>query len=158
MRGSELDPRAPTCHIAMSAPQKRPRGDDAADESTEGVAVVASMSISQASSSQGIHLVNGVAVSMSFAYTTMYQPPAVLYLLANGQVAFQSSGDVPACCSHGTSTLSPDQQTLRVWFHYAGNWGRIREHVYQRLTHTDSFELQVTHAEYRAFLIKRTDQ
>ena len=110
------------------------------------------------SSQQAMHLVNGVAVSMSFVYTTMYHPAAVLYLLANGQVSFQQAGDLPACCSHGTWTLSPDQLTLRVWFHYKGNWAHIREHVYLRLQHTSSFELQVTHAEYRAFLIQRSAQ
>ena len=144
----------------MSQPTKRPRGDgDAADEPTEGGAVVASASAALATSSQqAMHLVNGVAVSMSFVYTTMYHPAAVLYLLANGQVSFQQAGDLPACCSHGTWTLSPDQLTLRVWFHYNANWAQIREHVYLRLPHTSSFELQVTHAEYRAFLIQRSAQ
>jgi hypothetical protein len=144
----------------MSQPTKRPRGDgDAADEPTEGGAVVASASAALATSSQqAMHLVNGVAVTMSFVYTTMYHPAAVLYLLANGQVSFQQAGDLPACCSHGNWTMSGDQLTLRVWFHFNANWAQIREHVYLRLPHTSSFELQGTHAEYRAFLIPRSAQ
>ncbi len=141
----------------MSQPQKRRRGDDdAADEPTEGGAVVASASAALAcSSQQGMHLVNGVAVSMSFVYTTMYHPAAVLYLLANGQVSFQQTEGQPACCSHGNWSMSGDQLTLRVWFHYNASLGHIRMHVFVRLPHTTSYELQGTHAVYRAFLIPR---
>jgi hypothetical protein len=141
----------------MSQPTKRPRDDgDAADEPTEGGAVVASASAAFATSSQ--QAMHGVAVTMSFVYTTMYHPAAVMYLLANGQVSFQQAGDLPACCNHGNWTMSGDQLTLRVSFHYKGNWAYIREHVFLRLPHTSSFELQVTHAEYRAFLIQRSAQ
>jgi hypothetical protein len=120
---------------------------------------VASASAAPATSSQqGMQLVNGLAVSMCFCYTRMYYQAAVLYLLANGQVAFQQAADQPPCSSHGTWTLSRDQLTLRIWFHFSGNWERIREHVYLRLPHTSSFELQVTHAEFRAFLIQRSTE
>ncbi len=140
----------------MSQPTKRPRGDgDAADEPTEGGAVVASASAALATSSQqAMRMVNGVAVSMSFVYTTMYHPAAVLYLLSDNTVSFQP-GDRPACCQHGSWVLSENQCTLKVWFHFDAAWPKIREHVFERLPCTDSFELQGTHAEYRAFLISR---
>ncbi len=146
--------------IVMSQQTKRARGDgDAADEPTEGGAVVASASAAPATSSQqGILLVNGLAVRYSFVYTTMFYPAAVLFLHTNGQVAFQQAADQAPCSSHGTWTLSRDQLTLRVYFHFSGNWGRIREHVYLRLPHTSSFELQVNNAEYRAFLIQRSTE
>jgi hypothetical protein len=155
--GSELDTLAPKYYIAMAVSLKRPRCDDSADESTASVAVVDPMSTLQASSSQRTLVVNGDAVSLSFVYISIWKPPATLYLLANGQVSFQRSSDVPPSCSHGAWSLSPDLQTLRVWFQLAGNWGRIPYHRFCRIPHTDSYELEVKHAEYRAFLHKRTD-
>ena len=156
MAAQILDPR--TAFKAMSQPTKRPRGeDDAADEPTHGGAVVASASAAAATSSQQtMELLHGVAVTMSFVYTTMYHPAAVLYLLANGQVSFQQTEHLPACCSHGSWSMSGDQLTLRVWFHFNAKWAQIREHVYVRLPQTSSFELQGTHAEFRAFLIPRS--
>jgi hypothetical protein len=168
----------------MSLPTKRARGDgDAADEPAEGGAVVASTgggavvasggggavvaptgggavlaagASGATSSQQGVLLVNGLAVKYSFVYTTMFYPAAVMYLHTNGQVAFQQGADMAPCCSHGSWALSHDQLTLRVHFHFKGNWGRLREHVYLRLPHSSSFELQVNNSEYRAFLIQRT--
>jgi hypothetical protein len=150
-----LDSRAPMDHSAMATPQKRSRGDDAPDESIGLGAGVVSMSTSQSSSSLPILLINGEAVLQSFVYTTMCRPPAILYLLVNGQVSFQSSVDVAASCSHGTWVLSPDLQTLRVSFHYAGILNRLREHVFRRIEQTDGYALDVIYSEYKVFLHRR---
>jgi|AntRauTorckE5430_2_1112549.scaffolds.fasta_scaffold41277_1 hypothetical protein len=140
----------------MSQPTKRPRGDDdAAEQPTEGSAVGASASAASARPNEpAVEMLHGVAIEMSYIYTTMYHPAAVLYLLADGQVSFQQ-GDRPACCQHGNWAIEADQGTLRVWFHYNASLGHIRMHVFVRLPHTTSYELQGTHAEYRAFLIPR---
>jgi hypothetical protein len=140
----------------MSQPTKRPRGDDdAAEQPTEGSAVGASASAASARPNEpAVEMLHGVAIEMSYIYTTMYHPAAVLYLLADGQVSFQQ-GDRPACCQHGNWAIEADKGTLRVWFHYNASLGHIRMHVFVRLPHTTSYELQGTHAEYRAFLIPR---
>jgi hypothetical protein len=128
--------------IVMSQQTKRARGDgDAADEPTEGGAVV-----------------NGLAVKYSFVYTTFFNPAAVMYLHTNKKVAFQQAADLAPCSSHGSWTLSRDQLTLRVHFHFRGNWKQIREHVYKRLPHSSSFELEVNDSEYKAFLIQRSTE
>ena len=131
---------------------------DVADEPTEGGAVVASASAALATSSQQpMQLVNGIAVTMSFVYMTMYHSAASLFLLANGQVSFQQTGQ-QACCSHGHWTISGDGLTLHVWFHFNARWAQIHEHVFERLPNTSSFELQETRAQYKAFLIPRSAQ
>ena len=99
----------------MSQPTKRPRGDDdAAEQPTEGSAVGASASAASARPNEpAVEMLHGVAIEMSYIYTTMYHPAAVLYLLADGQVSFQQ-GDRPACCQHGNWAIEADQGTLRV--------------------------------------------
>jgi hypothetical protein len=154
--GPKLGERVATCDIAMAAQQKRARGDDVADESTGSRAGVGSTSTSQTSPSQPFHVLNGEPVSLSFVYTTMWKSPATLYLLANTKVSFQSASDVPACSAHGTWSASPDLKTLRVWFHCAADWAKIREHVFRRIEDTQSYELEVRNAEYKAFLHQRT--
>ena len=142
----------------MSQPTKRPRGDDdAADQPTEGSVVGTSASAASATpieQAREVLSLHGIAIKMSFVYTTMYHPAAVLYLLSDSTVSFQQ-GDRPACCQHGSWVISEDQCTLKVWFHFNAVWSKIREHVFERLPCTSSFELQGTHAEYRAFLIPR---
>jgi hypothetical protein len=142
----------------MSQPTKRPRGDDdAADQPTEGSVVGTSASAASATpieQARELLFLHGIAIKMSFVYTTMYHPAAVLYLLSDNTVSFQP-GDRPACCQHGSWVISEDQCTLKVWFHFNAVWSKIREHMFVRLPYTNSFELQGTHAEYRAFLISR---
>jgi hypothetical protein len=141
----------------MSQPPKRPRCDEAAvGEQTEAVDTASSSSAALANvSQQGMHLVNGVAVAFSFVCLTMYRVPALLFLLSDRRVAFQGSSDQEICSAHGNWEMSADGTTLKVWFHYAADWARIREHVYVRLPLTNSFELQTTSWHYKAFLMQR---
>jgi hypothetical protein len=146
--------------IVMAQQTKRARGDgDAADEPTEGGAVVASASAAPATSSQqAMQSVDGLAVIKCFVYKTMYRWPAVLYLLAKEKVAFQQAADQAPCPSHGYWHLSSDQKSLQVWFRFDGDNEKTRLHKFWRVPHTSSFELQDTTPQYQAFLLPRTTE
>jgi hypothetical protein len=146
--------------IVMAQQTKRARGDgDAADEPTEGGAVVASASAAPATSSQqAMQSVDGLAVIMCFVYMTYYRSPAVLYLLANEKVAFQQAADQAPCRSHGNWDVSDDQRRLWVRFSFDGKNNNPRLHKFLRVPHTSSFELQDTTPQYQAFFLPRTTE
>jgi hypothetical protein len=142
----------------MSQPPKRPRNDDgmAEQEAEDGAGASSSSAPPANLSQQGTTFINGVEVAMSFVCTTAYRPPSILFLLIDGTVAFQNNPHEAVSASHGSWALSADGVQLRVWFHYAANWRRIREHLYIKIAHTNSFELATAEAAYKSILIRRT--
>ena len=122
---------------------KGPRGD-AADDVEE-----------EASSVEHAHqLWQGLPVSATYKYVTTAScslARATIYLLRDNRVVRQQKNGI-STKPHGSWLVAPDGSLILV-FHYEGEYRKIKEHEFRKLTCTSEYELDTAAPEWKAWLV-----
>jgi hypothetical protein len=98
----------------------------------------------------------GLQVKEAFTYITKWQKPATIYLMVDGSVGFETNGR--ECADPHGCWVAANSSTIKVHFHFKGEFAKIKEHVFVKLEQTDAYQLNTTWSDSLAWMLPHTRQ
>jgi hypothetical protein len=97
----------------------------------------------------------GGEVKEAFTYITKWQKPATIYLMEDCSVGFETNAGQ---CADPHGFWVAAHSSIKVHFHFKGQFAKIKEHVFAKLEQTDAYQLDNSWSDNLAWMLPHTRQ